>query len=460
MRPQGVGRVCSTSEDSAVHAIHWHRSWIDFPQLEAYRKWVCSSLVPYFAHEGPSTLTTTSSIVDTRLRPCRSFCQSVEQRCPYLLPGDRAPAYPTQYAGEPTFLCRDPNIPETGEQAKRSLHGNEEEECCFRVCSEDEPGLGVCANCTDRMPHGQRIGENPRTAPHHCDINTVPIQSVSSSDQQNTLDGSTETLSPAPPSTTSASSFCGSGGVGSMSSSSSKTSTAPAPVSLLCLLSIWTAIISLCTGQMIFPWSPAINTNFSLRRECTKTNIKMTTRRRQLLLSLSSSSSSLSSTSKLSSTLLITTTATTTTTAATATAAWSTLLLPSSLVLCKCSLTLVTTLKWAIRQLMRLLFVGWYKWWWRARKYINRSCGRILKWYWSKTRTKKEFRIGNDNGRYYSRVRWRCYCTTQWKSGRKRRKAQSANGDGGGGDVDGKERMARRRRRRFWLSPWKWKGPS
>lgn len=42
----------------------------------------------------------------TRLRPCRSFCQSVEQRCPYLLPGDRAPAYPTQYAGEPTFLCR------------------------------------------------------------------------------------------------------------------------------------------------------------------------------------------------------------------------------------------------------------------------------------------------------------------------------------------------------------------
>jgi len=42
----------------------------------------------------------------TRLRPCRSFCQTVEQRCPYFLPGDRAPAYPTQYAGEPTFLCR------------------------------------------------------------------------------------------------------------------------------------------------------------------------------------------------------------------------------------------------------------------------------------------------------------------------------------------------------------------
>lgn len=40
-----------------------------------------------------------------RVRPCRSICQTVEQRCPYFLPGDRAPAHPTQYAGEPTFLC-------------------------------------------------------------------------------------------------------------------------------------------------------------------------------------------------------------------------------------------------------------------------------------------------------------------------------------------------------------------
>ncbi|KAJ9601222.1 hypothetical protein L9F63_000617, partial [Diploptera punctata] len=29
----------------------------------------------------------------------------VEQQCPFFLPGDRYPAYPTQYAGEPTFLC-------------------------------------------------------------------------------------------------------------------------------------------------------------------------------------------------------------------------------------------------------------------------------------------------------------------------------------------------------------------
>lgn len=40
-----------------------------------------------------------------RIRPCLSVCQKVEQICPYMLPADRAPAYPTQYAGEPTFFC-------------------------------------------------------------------------------------------------------------------------------------------------------------------------------------------------------------------------------------------------------------------------------------------------------------------------------------------------------------------
>lgn len=40
-----------------------------------------------------------------RIRPCLKVCQIVEERCPYMLPGDRAPGYNTQYAGEPTFLC-------------------------------------------------------------------------------------------------------------------------------------------------------------------------------------------------------------------------------------------------------------------------------------------------------------------------------------------------------------------
>ena len=40
-----------------------------------------------------------------RIRPCLVVCETVEKKCPYMLPGDRAPAHPTQYAGEPTFLC-------------------------------------------------------------------------------------------------------------------------------------------------------------------------------------------------------------------------------------------------------------------------------------------------------------------------------------------------------------------
>ncbi|KAL7302514.1 hypothetical protein TKK_0005156 [Trichogramma kaykai] len=141
---------------------------------EAYRKWVCSSLVPYFAHGGPyPSEPSEESWTGRRLRPCRSLCQSVEQRCPYLLPGDRAPAYPTQYAGEPTFLCRDPNIPEVGEQAARALHPITEDECCFNICSEDKPGLGICANCTNRVVYMGPTHRDPATAPK-CDMSSLP----------------------------------------------------------------------------------------------------------------------------------------------------------------------------------------------------------------------------------------------------------------------------------------------
>ncbi|XP_044728109.1 uncharacterized protein DDB_G0271670 [Chrysoperla carnea] len=157
---------------------------------EAYRRWVCSSLVPHFANtnsgnnssstnsssssSSTTTSTTMSAAADVkrggsgsnisgsnsksrsssisgsgsrsgrrRVRPCRSVCQTVEQRCPYMLPGDRAPAHPTQYAGEPTFLCLDPNIPETGKQALKSSHGSED--CCYTYCETK----GVCAKCLD-----------------------------------------------------------------------------------------------------------------------------------------------------------------------------------------------------------------------------------------------------------------------------------------------------------------------
>ncbi|XP_022128923.1 uncharacterized protein LOC111002934 [Pieris rapae] len=79
-----------------------------------------------------------------RLKPCLSVCQLVEQHCPYFLPADRAPAYPTQYAGEPTFLCLDPRIPETGAQANKSNYGPDD--CCYWYCEGR-----LCYHCESRL---------------------------------------------------------------------------------------------------------------------------------------------------------------------------------------------------------------------------------------------------------------------------------------------------------------------
>jgi hypothetical protein len=107
---------------------------------DAYRRWVCASLLPYheLRREPPAWSAPPASTppppeepreeggggADSggeppkperpsrarrrawrKVRPCRDVCQQVEQRCPFFLPGDRAPGYTTQYAGEPTFLC-------------------------------------------------------------------------------------------------------------------------------------------------------------------------------------------------------------------------------------------------------------------------------------------------------------------------------------------------------------------
>ncbi|CAG9575772.1 unnamed protein product [Danaus chrysippus] len=90
-----------------------------------------------------------------RLKPCLSVCQLVEQHCPYFLPADRAPAYPTQYAGEPTFLCLDPRIPETGAQANKSNYGSDD--CCYWYCEGR-----LCYRCE------ARLSEPPRPEAERC----------------------------------------------------------------------------------------------------------------------------------------------------------------------------------------------------------------------------------------------------------------------------------------------------
>lgn len=74
------------------------------------------------------------------------------------------------------MICRekkmisDPNIPETGEQAARALHSNEENECCFHACSEELAGSGICANCTNQVLRRRGKNYDPPTAPY-CEVN-------------------------------------------------------------------------------------------------------------------------------------------------------------------------------------------------------------------------------------------------------------------------------------------------
>ncbi|XP_015588084.1 uncharacterized protein LOC107264388 [Cephus cinctus] len=249
---------------------------------EAYRKWVCSSLVPYFAHRGPlNSGVIRKTLRGAKIRPCRTFCQAVEQRCPYLLPGDRAPAYPTQYAGEPTFLCRDPNIPETGGQAERSLTANDNDTCCFQECAPGFPHAGICSNCS-RMQIIERDGFKAASAPH-CEV-TVPLTASTGQQQQQqqrqdaanpqeSFDADKEynpdlssTLTPL--ANEQGTSFCGSGGVGSMTtSSSSSRSTQPSvPFSMICLFWSWGVLITLCTGKITEHLVTLARTRTPLRR--------------------------------------------------------------------------------------------------------------------------------------------------------------------------------------------------
>lgn len=55
---------------------------------KAYKDWLCATSLPYYMN-------------GERIKPCISFCERVEQRCPYLHPITKE-----QYGGQPVFICR------------------------------------------------------------------------------------------------------------------------------------------------------------------------------------------------------------------------------------------------------------------------------------------------------------------------------------------------------------------
>ncbi|XP_014254802.1 transmembrane protein FAM155A [Cimex lectularius] len=116
---------------------------------KAYLDWICSAKISFWDKK-------------RNIKPCRSFCHRVEQRCPFFLPLDKGPAH---YAGEPTFLCLDPNIEETGEQMAKSSYGSNN--CCYDECEN-----GICSknSCDDDSSPKQ---DTSSAASHPTNLTTL-----------------------------------------------------------------------------------------------------------------------------------------------------------------------------------------------------------------------------------------------------------------------------------------------
>lgn len=139
-----------------------------------YMEWTCAMLVPvYPAPEDPgggaqgggdggdvrttpgaaSTTTTTTTGEDEGqqallpVRPCREFCHRVEEQCPYIHPTAKE-----QYAGEPVFICIDPNIPDLPSISNSSYGppGN-----CYLPCHVNASFLSTNEECTSATLVGE-----------------------------------------------------------------------------------------------------------------------------------------------------------------------------------------------------------------------------------------------------------------------------------------------------------------
>lgn len=80
----------------------------------AYTDWLCTTNLPFFMN-------------GERVKPCISYCERVEQRCPYFHPVVRE-----QYGGQPLFICEDPRIQEMPELAENAIYGSKNH--CYDLC--------------------------------------------------------------------------------------------------------------------------------------------------------------------------------------------------------------------------------------------------------------------------------------------------------------------------------------
>lgn len=135
-----------------------------------YREWTCAMLVPVYPvpsatpsrqrptqggspeHRQPPDDDGEPADDLVPLRPCREFCHRVEEQCPYFHPTTRE-----QYAGEPVFICIDPNIPDLPSISNSSYGppGN-----CYRPCHVNA-SLGPSDQCPAATLSTALLGPSP-----------------------------------------------------------------------------------------------------------------------------------------------------------------------------------------------------------------------------------------------------------------------------------------------------------
>ncbi|KAH9425352.1 hypothetical protein DERP_005957, partial [Dermatophagoides pteronyssinus] len=101
----------------------WSVVWTCRDCKLAYRDWLCSVIIPYHLY-------------GNLIKPCQSVCEQVQQKCPHLHPYGKG-----QYAGEPVFLCIDPNIPFNKKITPNIPFGDEGQcydQCDLEPCYNDE----------------------------------------------------------------------------------------------------------------------------------------------------------------------------------------------------------------------------------------------------------------------------------------------------------------------------------
>ncbi|KAH7644640.1 ammecr1-like protein [Dermatophagoides farinae] len=105
----------------------WSVVWTCRDCKLAYRDWLCSVIIPYHLN-------------GNLIKPCQSVCEQVQQKCPHLHPYGKG-----QYAGEPVFLCIDPNIPFNKKITPNIPFGDEGQ--CYNPCD-----LEPCFNDENEAP--------------------------------------------------------------------------------------------------------------------------------------------------------------------------------------------------------------------------------------------------------------------------------------------------------------------